>query len=240
MIRTAPVRAVLGLLYPLRCMGCGARLTEAETDVLCGACLAASERAGAEACPRCAGRRGPHAEGKRACASCGGRSLPFTRSVCAFRYDAPIREVVHGLKFEGDLSPVAWIARELAAALAGREWFAGIDVVVPVPLHWTRRLARRFNQSELIARRAARAHHLPLAVRALRRIRRTAPQSALEPEQRAENVRGAFRVAQPEAIRGKTVLLVDDVMATCATVAECARTLKRAGARRVHAAVFAR
>jgi ComF family protein len=235
-----PIRSILNLMYPRRCMGCGVRLEDSGKGVLCGVCLSQSERAGADACPRCAGQRGPHATGKAACASCGGESLPFTWAACVYRYSDPIRKTIHGLKFQGDLSPVDWIAQELIDTLGGVKWVSELDLVVPVPLHWTRRLARRFNQSELLARPVARANGLPLVVHALRRIRRTVPQSTLEPDQRRENVRGAFRAVRPSRIRGKVILLVDDVMSTCSTVSECARTLKRAGARRVHVLTFAR
>jgi len=132
------------------------------------------------------------------------------------------------------------MGRELADALRRVSWAGEADAVVPVPLHWTRRLRRRFNQSELIARRAAEALGRPLLTRVVRRIRKTQPQSALGPGEREANVRGAFRVTRPQKIRGRTILLVDDVMSTCSTASECARSLRKAGARRVFVAVFAR
>lgn len=237
----ALVEGVLNLAYPRECMGCGVRLTRPPPVCLCEQCLAAVVRVGPEQCPRCGGHMGPFAEGRLACASCGGRDdVAFSKGTAVFNYDTVTRRVIHGFKFGGDLSPVAWIGRELSAKLGRTAWLAEVDIVVPVPLHWTRRLARRFNQSELIARGICSAHALPLAACALRRIRKTAPQSMLDPAERRQNVRGAFRVVHRRAVAGKCALVVDDVMSTCSTASECARALKHAGARRVFVAVFAR
>ncbi|MBA4356017.1 MAG: ComF family protein, partial [Novosphingobium sp.] len=110
---------------------------------------------------------------------------------------------------------------------------AACDAVVPVPLHASRLRSRRFNQAELIARRVARKLQLPCTPAALARIRETPSQVGLSANQRQLNVRGAFAVpeAQVAAVRGKTILLIDDLMTTGATLAACARALKRAGCR---------
>jgi len=235
------LRAVLNLVYPAMCVGCGARLEGCETSCVCPECLASAERLGRWQCERCGGSIGPYAEGGLACRACAEHpNMGFDRGTAVFHYRGVARQAVLNLKFRGDLIPAAWMGRELSSKLAGKEWFDGVEVVTPVPLHWTRRFRRRFNQSELIARRIAREHGKILETRALRRVRKTKPQSILEREQRRENVRAAFAVKRPERVKGRRVLLVDDVMSTCATASECARALKRAGARGVYVAVFAR
>jgi len=99
---------------------------------------------------------------------------------------------------------------------------------------------RGFNQSELIARAFVGDRGWPLNVTALRRVRRTKPQATLKADQRAENVRNAFAVAEPDTVRGRRVLLVDDVLTTMHTVTECSRVLKEAGATDVYVAAVAR
>jgi len=175
------------------------------------------------------------------CAQCESRrSLFFRGAVAACRYQDTAREMVHRLKYQGDLRAVNWMGEEITRRLRRTEWFEEVEVIAPVPLHWTRRAARRFNQSKLLARAIARESGKRLAGRVLRRTRRTRPQAFLPASERVENVRGAFGVRRPERVRGRSVLLVDDVMTTCATASECARALVKAGAGRVHVAVFAR
>jgi len=232
---------LLDLVYPRHCIGCGVRLSAGPETCLCPVCAALIERLDGDQCHRCGGRVGPHAGGWRACASCGGREdLAFALGTSAVRYNAMARSVVHRLKFGGDLSPVSWMARELAEKLRRMDWLSEVDLIVPVPLHWTRRLQRRFNQSELIAVGVGRNLGLPVACRALRRVRRAPPQSTLTGNPRRENVKDAYRARNAACLADRVILLVDDVMSTCSTASECARTLKRAGARKVHVAVFAR
>jgi ComF family protein len=110
-------------------------------------------------------------------------------------------------------------------------------VIVPVPLHWTRLWHRRFNQAAILAQQLARASGKPYAPQLLNRVKRTTSQVGLDAEARRMNMRKAFTVAQP--LDGKTVLLVDDVRTTGATLAACAMALKQAGAARVDVLTFA-
>jgi len=136
----------------------------------------------------------------------------------------------------GDLLAGELLAERFAADLAA----AGeLDAIVPVPLHWRRRLHRGFNQAERIARPLARALGLPV-VPYLRRIRATPPQSLLGRPARIANLRRAFRVSQPERLRGLSLLLVDDVATTGATLEAAAAVLRQAGAERVVAVTVAR
>lgn len=114
-----------------------------------------------------------------------------------------------------------------------------IDAVVPVPLHRERERERGFNQSEILASIVAKRFHRPVLRKALARIRRTLPQAG-KPRDRVRNVRGAFTVGNPERVKDRTLLLVDDVFTTGATVNECAKVLMKAGARRVLVYTLAR
>jgi ComF family protein len=126
-------------------------------------------------------------------------------------------------------------AEKSGADLAG----LGLQVVVPVPLHWWRRWSRGYNQSETLAQALAARLRLPCRPNWLRRIRNTPHQTAQTPSGRWENVKGAFRARRTATAGGKSVLLVDDVLTTGSTCSDAARALKAAGATRVVVAVLA-
>src|SRR5262249_24663734 len=164
----------------------------------------------------------------------------YDRARAAVRYDEIARTLVHALKYGDrlDLAPTlgGWMAH------AGGALLAQADALVPVPLHWRRLWARRFNQSAALAQRVATRPPLPVAHAALMRVKPTRQQVGLTASERALNVQGAFRV-RTEAradIKGRRLVLVDDVLTSGATTDACARTLLRAGAAAVDVLVFAR
>ena len=164
----------------------------------------------------------------------------YQRARAAVRYDDVARTLVHALKYQDrtDLAPTMgrWMAR------AGQELLADADILVPVPLHWRRGWSRRFNQSGALARVIARESGVKVASEALRRVRATEQQIGLSRAQRASNVQGAFKVAAERNadIAGRSVVLIDDVLTSGATMDACARALLRAKAARVDVLVFAR
>jgi ComF family protein len=137
-----------------------------------------------------------------------------------------------------------YLAQPLASMLSGIARKEGLveeeNLLLSVPLHWTRRLGRGFDQATFLGQRLSHFLGKPFSHRNLRRIRATASQTGLSESKRRENVRGAFKVRRSEAVKGKRVLLVDDVMTTGATASECARTLLSAGAKEVSVLVVAR
>lgn len=128
------------------------------------------------------------------------------------------------------------LARYLASALPVDDHY---DAIVPVPLHWKRRWRRGFNQSELLAKELSRRRRMPV-VKALRRVRPTANQAGLTSAARRRNIAGAFQAKPGANLRGKRVLLIDDVFTTGATASACAAALKRAGAASVSLLTLAR
>jgi len=165
---------------------------------------------------------------------------PFARARAAVVYSGIARRLVHELKF-GDRTDLApWIAVWMARS--GAELIADADAIVPVPLHRRRMLWRRFNQSAELARALSRRFGKPFLADAVRRIRPTRQQVGLGAREREANVRGAFRVDEAAEIevRGRRLLLVDDVYTTGTTVAAVTRALKRAGAADVDVLTFAR
>jgi ComF family protein len=164
----------------------------------------------------------------------------YDRARAAVRYDDVARALVHNFKYGDrlDLAPLMgrWMAR------AGRELLAEADALIPVPLHWRRLWARRFNQSASLAAAIAQPNGVPVLHSALKRVRATAQQVGLSKAQRADNVQGAFAVPPEEKghVAGRRVLLIDDVLTSGATVDTCARALLRAGAAHVDVLTFAR
>ncbi len=164
----------------------------------------------------------------------------YRRARAAVRFDEIARALVHALKYGDrlDLAPMMgrWVSH------AGRELLAEADALVPVPLHWRRLWARRFNQSAMLAAAISAESSVPIAAGVLKRVKPTAQQVGLSRTERAANVQGAFRVP-PEArgaVAGRRLVLVDDVLTSGATVDGCARALLRAGAANVDVLIFAR
>lgn len=163
----------------------------------------------------------------------------YYRARAAVRYDDIARALVHALKYHDRLDLAPTMGRWMAQA--GRTLLSEADAIVPVPLHWRRQWARRFNQSALLAAELSRTCGVPI-VTALRRVKPTIQQVGLGRSERAQNVQGAFRVpdeSKPHVI-GRRLVLVDDVLTSGATAEACARSLVRAGAKRVDVVVFAR
>jgi ComF family protein len=164
----------------------------------------------------------------------------YRRARAAVRFDDVARTLVHALKYGDrlDLAPMmgCWMA------MAGRSLTAEADAIIPVPLHWRRYWARRFNQSALLAEAIAKVSQVPLVLGALKRVKATPQQVGLSQSARALNVQGAFRVSPSgkAAVAGRRLILVDDVITTGATIDACARALLRAGAAEVNVLTFAR
>ena len=165
---------------------------------------------------------------------------PFRRLRFPLLYNDAARRLVAGLKYADRLDLAPWMARWMAASATEltQQW----SVVVPVPLHRSRLVARRFNQSAELARHVARVTGLEHAPSALERVRKTRQQVGLGRDARSRNVQGAFRVPSERRmlVKGRQVLLVDDVYTSGATVKSAVRALKRAGASDVDVLCFAR
>jgi ComF family protein len=164
---------------------------------------------------------------------------PYSRARAAVAYDDISRRFVLDLKFRDRQDHAAWMAAWMARA--GRELIVECDVVVPVPLHWRRFVARRFNQAAVLARAIAATSGLPFAPSALERRVATVTQRGLTATEREGNVARAFAVPESRMldVSGRRVLLVDDVITTGATLAAAAKALTKAGAAGVDCLAFA-
>lgn len=230
--------AALRVVYPPSCISCGRATAEPRT--LCGGCWAGIrfiER------PFCERLGTPFAVdlGMSLVSPAALADPPvYARARAVARFDDTARTLVHRLKYSDRMD----VARALGAmmARAGSELAVDCQVVVPVPLHRWRLWWRRFNQAMELARPVAAAHGRPLEPDLLQRVKRTRPQVGLSRPQRGDNLQGAFRVpAEARArLKGRRVLLVDDVLTTGATANAAARALLRGGAAAVDVLTFAR
>jgi ComF family protein len=243
--------SLFAVLFPSDCRICGTALVKISRLPVCQECLDAVRPIGGGLCAICGERLfSSYAlaalESAPRCGLCRRIEPTFARAVAYGSYEGGLRELIHLLKYGGVRPAGNVLGRMLAEAIAGLEFdsFAEPIAMVPVPLYRAKLRDREFNQAETIARAAMKfipaSSGLRLSPRALERKRETASQTGLTRHQRRENVRGAFVVAQSEIIKGRPVLVVDDVYTTGATVSECARVLRRAGATKVWVATVAR
>ena len=224
---------LLSLVFPTCCRLCGTPVRSQWR--LCPACLDDLPWLG-NACDRCSLPL-PSIPGSILCGRCQQQPPGFDRALALFHYEPPVDYLIKRLKFSGELALCPLFSSLLAQRIHGR--LAPLpDLIVPVPLHYTRLRERGFNQSTELARRLGQILDVRVDHRLCKRTRRTHPQSLLPRAERGKNLRGAFEV------RGTSVAphiaVVDDVMTTGHTGDELARTLKRMGAEQVETWVIAR
>jgi len=235
MIRAA--RFLADLLYPRRCKACGEAM-EGEGRFFCGSCLEDVTLINGPMCSICGRPFTGGAGADHPCHVCMGSPPKFDAARAVSEYAGVVGEAVRLHKY-GRIRALKGYMGGLAADGALR-WFPGAGVVVPVPLHKKRLKERGFNQALFLAEAVAGRAGMRLSLDALVRTRYTRPQVDLDHSERKKNVRGAFAVARPSEFSGLRVLLVDDVYTTGATVNECAKVLKSAGAREVLVLTVAR
>jgi ComF family protein len=231
---------LLDLLFPAICPACELRSNDPAQRPFCAGCWGRLPLLDGPACGGC-GRPFPGL-GAAPCAACQASPTPFAFAGAVAAYDGGLRRAIHALKYARRAAVAAPLGRLLAERGPGRLPAPPgvlVDAVVPVPLHAARLAERGFNQAELLAAACARRWALPLERRALRRVRATAPQAALDAPARRANLRDAFAVGRPACVAGRRLLLVDDVLTTGATAAAAATALRAAGAAAVGVLVLA-
>ena len=230
--------ALASLIYPPHCAACGA-----DTDAgiqLCAQCAEGARCIEPPHCERCSQPFAGAITDAFTCSNCVDRDFHFDSAVSRYLARGVVREFIHRFKYGHELPLRHTLAAWAADALADPRILArGIDALVPVPLHRTRRRERGFNQAEEIAALLAPRAAAPM-LHALERTRYTTTQTLLDRQERMENLRGAFRVRHPAAVQNRHLILVDDVFTTGSTVEECARVLREAGAASVRALTVAR
>ena len=231
---------MLDLIWPRRCEICSRPSDRAHRHV-CSECLMGIPFIDpASGCTIC-GRPADIGEGEMFCRECVGERKPhFDRAGSAFVFEGEARRMLLDYKFNGHV----WMREDfidwLEAVVRGRFGATSVDLVVPAPITMLHRYDRGFNQCEYLARGLAKRIDRKYDATILRRTGSPRRQAGLSAEERWLNVAGTFTVKKPELVAGRTILVVDDVMTTGATLSECAKTLKEAGAWRVFALSLSR
>ncbi len=225
------------LIFPSACLHCGNRLPCRELPLLCGDCLAEINHIFSPHCPVCgmplpAGR-------EHLCGPCLRSTYAFDKARAALYYREPVTSLISSLKFNGTLTGLATLAY-LANNSPRTKDLSIPDLILPVPLYAQRLRERKFNQATLIARACFRSDREKIKPDILVRHRATPTQTGLTGAARRKNLSRAFSVRKPEQIKNKNILLVDDVFTTGSTVNECAKILRKAGAKRIEVFTVAR
>ena len=235
--RQIGARAIDAVLPP-RCLNCD-EIVE-KNGSLCSTCWEAVDFISQPFCVRCGIPFEFEADLGTVCGACSAKPPDFDQARSVMRYGDRSRGLIlrfkHADRTEGAVAFANWMAR------AGGELLSNCDLIVPVPLHWARLFKRRYNQAALLANILGQSSGRRVAPRLLQRVKATPSQGRLSRTSRERNVASAFRVhpSATEELRGRRVLLVDDVFTTGATVSACSRALKRAGADGVDVLVLAR
>jgi ComF family protein len=229
------------LLYPPMCALCGERLVPFEAE-LCDPCRSRVLPAPEWRCRLCGATGRGAAPERGPCRYCPPPGADYRGVLAATSYRPEAARCVHLFKYDRRLEIGAMLARMMVSRLSEPIRLLGdrVEWVVPVPLHWRRRAWRGFNQAALLGRPLAEATGLAYRPEALRRVRATRRQVRVPAHRRAENVRGAFRLSRRAGSALPGVLLVDDIVTSGHTVAECARVFRAAGSAEVWVASFAR
>src|SRR5487761_210982 len=227
---------LLDLLLPPRCLKCGSEI--GGDGALCASCWRSIAFLQPPCCTRCGLPFEVDLGAGAVCGACARDAPLYARARAAMRYDEASRTLVLAFKHGDKLQLAPALGRFMRRA--GAELLAACDIVVPVPLHWTRLFARRYNQSAILAHALVRDGGPPVVADLLERRRATPSQGRSGRAERRRNVRGAFALKRGRGVAGRRVLLVDDVLTTGATVSECARTLLDAGATAVDVLTLAR
>lgn len=232
-------KSLVRLLYPARCLLCEIPLVLAE-HYLCLGCRKKVLPLKSPLCIKCSRPFPPYAEKRRICGDCRKSRHAYDRGFSLVGYSEPVKRIFHEIKYQNK----AWLLDIFSPFLkefANTHPLVSYDMMVPVPLDPKRRWEREFNQALILCRMLKRMEHRsPLTIRAaVVKKKKTSPQSTLGRTERLANLSGAFGV-RGDSVRGKKILLIDDVFTTGSTVHECAKMLKEKGASQVDFLTMAR
>lgn len=231
---------ILHLFLPNTCCACRRDLPCRSSEPLCAACLQQVRPVGTLYCVRC-GK--PLPDGGAHCWQCRHHTGPRWKCAVirsAVVFGPQVRELIHAFKYAQQQQWTAYLAGWMNTAWNKYPDLAEAQLLIPVPLHRKKLKSRGYNQSLLLAEALARQRCLPVDSTSLQRVRNTPSQTKFGREGRLKNMSGAFTCVQPEKVKGKIVLLIDDVATTGATLEGCAQALKEAGAKKVIAYTLAR
>lgn len=233
------LKKLLNLILPPKCICCGKIIYE--ENGLCASCFQKVTFVTTPYCKRCGLPFENAFQNKNLlCAKCANDKKPVLQmSRSALKYDDLLKKNILAFKFRDQTQYAAVFAKFMK--VAGKDIFeSGADILIPVPLHYKRLVKRRYNQSALLAEALSRLTGLPADTVSLVKIKHTKPQVFYSGRARVKNVKGVFAVRDKMQIKGKRIVLIDDVMTTGSTLKECAKVLREAGAQSVCSLTVAR
>jgi ComF family protein len=234
------ISLALDFLFPPVCLLCGSEDLYQTGYLICKDCLNSISFISHPVCVRCGKPFLTETTRDHVCGNCLTQGPSFNLVRALGRYEGALETIIHNLKYKQKFS-MAHLLRFLLDHIHNHDIiFSSYDVLIPVPLHMTRLRQRGFNQTVILGNILKKKYHLPLHTDILQRTAHTLPQVTLPVQARKVNMRNAFNVKKPQYVEGKTILLLDDVYTTGATMNECARTLKKSGASQVDGFVIAR
>lgn len=233
------MRALLDLLFPPLCHVCKAFIPGAREVLICPDCLGKISFLSSPLCTVCGTPFLTETDLDHLCGACL-THLPLYSCRSATLFAGPVQDLIHRFKYGFRVHLCQPLGLLTAAGLEGFCREKAPELILPVPLHRKRLRQRGYNQSQLLAQVLEKRWRVPLSIGNLRRVRWTEPQTGLDALSRVENVDGAFAVRDPQRLKGKRVLLVDDVFTTGSTMRACAEALHEAGVAAVFAVTVAR
>lgn len=221
------------MLYPPVCPICGEVVNRDRKAGLCVNCVEKVKNVGSSFCMKC----GKELEGLHGeyCYDCGRINHIYDQAAAAFVYSQGIKESIYRFKYKGKREYAEWYGKKMAELLGDRIKIWNPDVIIPVPIHKSRLKARGYNQAELIADSLGKYTGIPVNRRLLVRDKKTVPMKELEGVQRLKNIENAFNICE-SIVEYNTVLVVDDIYTTGATVDACAAVLRSHGVSKVYCA----
>ena len=232
--------AFADILFPPLCHTCRAFIPDAGEVHLCKGCLAGSPFIVSPHCTICGLPFLTEGGADHLCSGCIKAPPFFAAARAAVLFDGPVRDLIHRFKYGKKVQHCRPLGQLTARHLGEFAAASSADLLIPVPLHVKRLRQRGFNQAVLLGELMAKEWRLPICRNNLRRTRWTEPQISLSAAERVDNVRGAFAVHDAAGVKNRRIILVDDVYTTGSTVAECAETLRKAGAEAVFVVTAAR
>lgn len=240
MQRSHILTGLADIVFPSRCVICGAILGSGEKIRICPECLLQISFIESPICPRCGLPFVNYEGADHLCGECASLKQYFSVARSVGKFEAPLLDAIHQFKYKGKIAVGETIGKVMAEFEYDSFSPKGYSLIMPVPLHQKKLKERGFNQSVILAKEVAVRHSMQLDFKTLKRTIHTEPQTGLGRKQRGKNVKGAFEVTDGERIKGEKVVLIDDVYTTGSTVRECARVLVKNGATEVAVLTLAR
>ncbi|MDO9391419.1 MAG: ComF family protein [bacterium] len=229
------LHSLLNFIFPPFCASCHQKILQPESGLICEACWDSLVKWRPDCCQRCGAQlpAQPSHEMPMLCPKC---RIPDwacadIRAIGPFK--TPLADAIHLLKYSDRRSVVKKLSEYMEQSLSGADHYKSSDLILSVPLHPARKRERGYNQAQLLAQALGKTWNKPCPENIIARARHTQTQTKLNKQQRLENVKDIFSVKKPELVRGKTIILIDDVLTTGATIGSCAGKLLEAGASKV-------